>query len=188
MSDIEDIKTVAALANVRLAQAALDRSMARPVHLPGIVALYGPSGWGKSTAAAYCANKTQAYYIACKSAWSRKAFLGAILKQMGIAPGASLADMLDRIAEQLALSRRPLIIDEFDYMVQRHDVELVRDIYESSLSAILMIGEEQVTSQAQNVERFYSRIMHWVQAEPVNLDDAGLLAKLYAPSSRSRRI
>lgn len=181
MSDKTDMSTIAELCNVSAASAALTRAVERPGHLPGIVALYGPAGWGKSTAAAYCANKTRAYYIACKSVWTRKSLLGAMCKEMYIDPADTLAGMLDQIAEQLVLSRRPLIIDEVDHIVRRNEVELIRDIYEASLSSIMVIGEEMLPSKLKKTERFYSRIMHWVQAQPVSNDDASSLAKMYAP-------
>lgn len=176
-----DIKTIAELRNVSAANAALNLAMARPAHLPGIIALYGPAGWGKSTAAAYCANKTRAYYIACKSVWTRKSLLRAMCKEMCIDPADTLAGMLDQIAEQLVLSRRPLIIDEVDHIVRRNEVELVRDIYEVSLSSIMVIGEEMLPAKLKKTGRFYSRVMHWVQAQPVSDDDASSLAKMYAP-------
>lgn len=181
MGDTKDINTIAILDNVRSAYSALTLTVERPAHLPGIVALYGPAGWGKSTAAAYCANKTHAYYIACKSVWTRKSLLRAMCKEMYIAPEETLAGMLDQIAEQLVLSRRPLIIDEVDHIVKRSEVELVRDIYEASLCPILVVGEERLPSKLKTTERFYSRIMHWVQVEPVSNDDAGSLARMYAP-------
>lgn len=177
----KDIKTIASLDNVRAAHAALDLSIARPAHLPGLVAFYGPSGWGKSTAAAYCANKTRAYYIVCKSVWTRKSLLGAILNDMGLPPEDTLSGMLDKIAEQLVLSRRPLIIDEIDHIVLRREVELVRDIYESSFAPIMVIGEERLPHKLKTTERFHGRVMHWVQAQPASNDDAANLAKMYAP-------
>ena len=89
--------TVARLTNVMLGLVALQRAMERPRHLPGMVVFHGPSGWGKSTAAAFTANSTQAYYVECKSSWTRKALLLSILKEMGIEPakietGVGLSD------------------------------------------------------------------------------------------------
>ncbi len=75
--------TTAPLANVGLCAKAVQRAVNRSVHLPGMVCFYGPSGWGKSTAAAYTANRLNAYYIECKSSWTRKAVLNAILKDNG---------------------------------------------------------------------------------------------------------
>lgn len=65
--------TVAPLTNVSLTTKALERALGRARGLPGIVVLHGPSGWGKSTAAAYAANRTRAYYVAMQSVWTRAA-------------------------------------------------------------------------------------------------------------------
>ena len=43
---------IAPLTNIALCLGTLRRAMDRPRHLPGITVFYGPSGYGKSTAAA----------------------------------------------------------------------------------------------------------------------------------------
>ena len=43
---------IAPLTNVALCLGTLRRAIDRPRHLPGITVFYGPSGYGKSTAAA----------------------------------------------------------------------------------------------------------------------------------------
>lgn len=171
--------TTAPLTNVSLCMTALTRAIDRPPHLPGMVCFYGPSGWGKSTAAAYAANKQRAYYIECKSTWTRKAVLAAILKDMGINPAPTLYEMADQVCEQLANSMLPLIIDELDHLVNKQAVEIVRDIYEGSGAAILLIGEERLPEKLKRWERFHGRILDWVPAQPSDLDDCRHLAKLY---------
>ena len=47
--------TTAPLKNVALCTRLLEQAINRPAHLPGLVCFYGPSGWGKSFAAAYAA-------------------------------------------------------------------------------------------------------------------------------------
>ncbi|MEN1522998.1 hypothetical protein AAIH38_36195, partial [Pseudomonas aeruginosa] len=71
---------------------------------------YGPTGFGKSVSAAWVANRRRAYYVQAKSVWTRKHTLKSILGEMGIKPGATLPEMADQIAEELAASGRPLII------------------------------------------------------------------------------
>src|SRR3569832_1095946 len=119
-------------------------SLCGEAHLPGIAVFCGQSGYGKSTAAAYWANKQRAYFVQVKSVWTRKAFLLAILKEMGITPARTLYEMADQVSEQLVLSGRPLIIDEMDYIVDYNAVELIRDLHESSNDAILLLGEERL--------------------------------------------
>lgn len=60
-------------------------------------------------------------------------------------------------------------------------VEIVRDIYESSGAAIVLIGEELLPQKLQAWERFHGRILDWVAAEPGSLDDVNHLAKIYCP-------
>lgn len=171
--------TTAPLHNVALCNRALERAMNRPAHLPGLVAFYGPSGWGKSTAAAYTANRHRAYYVEAKSSWTKKALLLAVLTEMGVAPAKTIYEMVDQVSEQLVLSGRPLILDEMDHIVAKKSVEVVRDIYESSNAPILLIGEEMMPAKLRAWERFHNRMLAWVPAQPCDLDDAGALAQLY---------
>jgi DNA transposition AAA+ family ATPase len=146
-----------------------------------MVTFYGPSGWGKSFSAAYTANRFRAYYVECKSSWTRKALLVAILKSMGIVPATTIYDMTEQISEQLALSGRPLIVDEMDHIVEKKAVEVIRDIYEGSNAAILLIGEEKLPAKLKIWERFHNRMLDWVPAQPADLEDASHLAELYSP-------
>jgi hypothetical protein len=172
-------RTVAPLTNVSLCSKAMLRATDRPGHLPGFVCFYGPSGWGKSTAASYVHLTQNTYYIQCMESWTRKAVLLALLKQMGIEPKKNHYEMLEQICQQLADSMRPLIIDEFDHLVKRDAVEMIRDIYEGSRAAILLIGEEQLPQKLGRWERFHGRVLDWIPAQPADFDDCRHLARLY---------
>lgn len=172
--------TIAPLKNVALCSSALADAMDRPMHLPGLVAFYGPSGWGKTVAAVYAYNKFRAYYVAAKDSWTKRAFLEAVLTEMGIQPERVIYKMVDQISEQLVLSGKPLIIDEMDLLVNKNMVEIVRDIYEGSSATILMIGEEHLEANLRRWERFHNRILEWVPAQPTDMEDIHHLARLYS--------
>lgn len=180
--NLSPVNGVAQTANISLCDVALERALERTNSLPGMVCLYGPSGWGKSVAATYVATRRRAYYVQAKSVWTRKHMLTAILHEMSLQPAGTIPQMLDQAAEELAMSGRPLIIDEMDHIVARNAVELVRDIYESSQAPILLIGEEMLPTKLKKWERFHGRVLSWVPAQPVTLEDARQLAPLYAPS------
>lgn len=171
----------APLRNLALLDGLVRRARERAEHLPGIVTFSGPSGFGKSTAAGYVAGKHQAYYIEIRSTWTRRALLEAMLRQMGVEAARNQYKMADQVSEELALSQRPIILDEFDNAVERGLVELVRDIYEQSRAPVLLIGEERLPQKLQKWERFHGRILQWEQAQPANLSDAQALARHYAP-------
>ena len=172
---------MAEIANIGLCDLALERALSRTRSLPGLVCFYGPSGFGKTMAAAWVANSRRAYYVQAKSLWNRKHTLKSILTEMGIKPAGTIPEMADQIAEELAASGRPLIIDEMDHLVSAGSVELVRDLYESSQAAILLIGEEMLPTKLKKYERFHGRVLSWVPAQPVTLLDAQKLVQVYSP-------
>jgi len=177
------MSTTAPLRNVALLHRMIDRLIDGPPHLPRIGCMSGPSGFAKSFAAASAAGEFRAYYVQVRSYWTRKSMLTAILRQMGIAPPHTIAEMVDAIAEQLALSGRPLIIDEADHIARAHLVELVRDLYEQSQAPMVLIGEETLPQQLIRWERFHGRVREWCQAAPCNVADARQLAPIYAPGT-----
>lgn len=176
------VNGVADTANLGLCDVALERAIDRTGSLPGMVCLYGPSGFGKSVAATHVACRRRAYYVQAKSVWTKKHTLTAILHEMGMQKARTIPEMLDQAAEELAVSGRPLIIDEMDHLVDKNAVELIRDLYESSQAPILLIGEEQIPNKLKKWERFHGRVLSWVPAQPVTVEDAIKLVPLYAPA------
>ena len=175
------VNTIAPIQNVSRCLNTLERAMNRPAHLPGIIAFYGPSGWGKSTAAAFIGNRFRAYRVEVKDSWTRKGLLESILIEMRIKPEKTIYRMALQVAEQLAVSGTPLIIDEFDYLVKKNSVDLIRDLYDTSGAPILIMGEENLETNLRAWERFHNRVIDWVPALPANLEDAQHLARLYCP-------
>ena len=171
--------TIAPLQNVALCIKALERAIKRPQYLPGMVCFYGPSGWGKTFAACFTANKYKAFYVECRSTWTRKAILKAICKEMGIAAARTIYDMTDQIIEHLRMTGQPLLIDEMDHIVEKQAVNIIRDLYDGSGVPILLIGEERIPVKLKKWERFHGRILDWVPAQPADIEDARVLMQFY---------
>lgn len=167
--------------NLDLVRVAVEKLANRKAGLPGLAVMYGPAGYGKSTALLAIANETRAYYAQMRSAWGRKTLLEKVLIEMGVRPAGTVPQMLDAVCAQLAASNRPLMIDEFDFALRTDSmVELVRDIYEGSQATIILAGEELLPQKLKRWERFHSRVMTWIQAQPVSLKDARALVPIYA--------
>ncbi|SNT07045.1 AAA family ATPase [Pseudomonas segetis] len=176
------VSKIVPLTNIGLLSAAVDRALQRPIGLPGLVVMYGPSGLGKSVSAAHTANQHRAYYVECRDTWSKKAFLLAILREMAITPARTLSEMVDQVAEQLSLSGRPLIVDDVQYLLDKSVANILTDLYNASLGTIILIGEERVPSTLGKLERLHNRVLEWVPAQPATLDDVQQLARSVYPS------
>lgn len=174
------VNRVANIANLGLVAVAAEKLVSRVDGLPGIGVMYGEAGRGKTIACSAIANSMRGYYVQMRSAWSRKTLLEKILFEMGIRPTGTIPNMLDQVCEQLAASRRPLIVDEFDFCLRTNGlIELVRDIYEGSQGTLLLVGEETIPTKLKRWERFHSRVLAWIPAMPVSVDDARQLAPIY---------
>ena len=180
---------IAQIHNLSLVRTAAERLIGRQSSLPGIAVLYGPAGYGKTTAALSIANETRAYFVQMRSAWGRKALLEKIIVEMGAKPFGTIPQLLDQVCEQLAASGRMLMVDEFDYCVRNDGmIELIRDIYEGSQSTLLLLGEEMLPQKLKRYERFHSRVLSWIPAQPITPADAALLVPIYAPGVCSRAV
>lgn len=178
--DPSAVNTIAPLANVSAMIELIQRVQNRRAGLPGMATFHGFSGYGKTFAAIYAANKARAYHVQVKSVWTRKKLCQSVLQDMGIQPATTVSDMMDQIGEQLSLSGRPLIIDEADFLVAKGMIEVVRDIHESSQAAIILIGEEGLPDKLKRWERVHGRMLDWVAAQPASIADAKHLARVYA--------
>ncbi|GAB6037667.1 ATP-binding protein [Fundidesulfovibrio butyratiphilus] len=174
-------KTIAPLLNVSLFAGLVETVMNRAPDLPGMACFYGPSGYGKTFASTYASNKYRAFVVQIKSVWTRKKLCEQILSEMSIDQERTVPAMVDQIAEELSNSHRPLIIDEADFLVQKGLIEIVRDIYESSNSSVILIGEENMPSALRKWERIHNRMLDMKRAQPASLDDTRHLARLYCP-------
>lgn len=175
-------RNAAPLQNMNIMDDLVERARNRPRHLPGIVCFYGPSGFGKSTAAGYISAVHDGHYLECRSNWTKAAFLKALCSSMNLPPKKTIYEMVDQVSEDLAVSQKPLILDEYDHAIDRNLIELVRDIYEQSNCPIIIIGEERLPHKLQKWERFHGRIMDMAQAQPADLSDAQALCKHYTPN------
>ncbi len=171
---------VAALNNVILAATCMERLINASSHQPKIGVLYGRAGLGKSSAAIYLMNRYKAIRIECRSVWNRKTVLVEILRRMNITPGKTMPDMLDQICTELMKSGRPLIVDEMDHLVDKNAVEIIRDIHDGAgQHPVFLIGEETFPTKLMRWERVHSRVLDQTPVQPLDMDDAKLLADFY---------
>ena len=172
---------IAPLVNIAIAENAMARAQGRAMHLPGLVVMCGPSGYGKSVAAAWVKRHSKAYYVQANEHWTKKEMMKDLNRALGLQfkPSATIADMARAVQAQLEQSGRPLIIDEFDYVTDKNMVMSILSIYEGSRAAILLIGEENLPFKLKEWEKFHGRILDWFYAEPCRLPDARELARLY---------
>lgn len=173
---------VAPLANIGVMENAIHRLENRGPGDPGLFVISGPSGYGKSMAAAWAKARKRAYYLQLDDFVTKKSMLVNLCKVLSLVdpdkkPKGTSAELADLVGAQLAGSKRVLIIDEFDFAVDKQLVMSVFSIYEKSKASIILIGEEAMPGKLATWEKFSGRVLDTLYAEAIGLDDARTLAR-----------
>ncbi|MBF0368563.1 MAG: ATP-binding protein [Magnetococcales bacterium] len=173
--------TPAPLKNVAFFMEMMERLQGRASHMEGIGCFYGEPGLGKSISARFALLQFQAYYIEAGKSWTAKALFTRILREMGITPAKTIWEMTEQAGNQLLLSGRPLIIDEFDKLVDKGLAEHVRELYLASKgkATIIVVGEESLPFKLKKTPRFYDRVLTWYRARPADGEDVKNLHHFY---------
>lgn len=185
-------QNVAPLRNVAALLSLIHQVQNRHFGLPGMAVFYGPSGWGKTTAATYAINKFDACHIEIKSLWRTKSVLEQIALELGLRPAKTAPALFEQVSDKLGKSQRPLLLDEADYLCRDQVIEVVRGLHEASGVPVILIGEELLPQKLQRWERVHGRMLAWVAAQEAELADVGHLAPIYcegvevAPELKSR--
>lgn len=172
--------TVAPLANVTRLVALIDRAQNRGPGLPGLGCFYGKAGLGKTTAGIYATNTLNACHVEALPFGGLKTLLTMIVTELGLRPRRLIPDLFDQAAQELAVTSRPLIIDEADHILSTKTIEAVRHLHDKSGAPVILMGEELLPQRLQAWERVHGRMLAWVEAEPATIKDVEHLAKVYA--------
>lgn len=170
-SKIVPIKNVARLSD------AGESLMRRAPGMPGMGLIHGETGYGKTTAVTWHSNRCNAAYVRAYALWTPASMLRAILKELGREARGSCALMMDDIVEALALSGRPLYMDEADYLIDSKQMtESLRDIHDMSTVPVILIGMGGIDQKLAHRKQLTGRVMQDVRFEKLDIEDAGLLA------------
>ena len=157
-------------------------SQQREPGIPRMGLMYGPTGFGKTTAAAWLVNRENGIYVRAVSLWSPTTMLMAILAELAIAPPRFPAQMLHAIVEQMKLSQRPLFVDEADYLFHNPCmVDAARDIHDQAELPVWLIGSQKLEKQLAQRKIVAGRISQWVKFSPCDLEDTQRLAAELCP-------
>ncbi|MFH1796303.1 MAG: ATP-binding protein [Pseudomonadota bacterium] len=171
------LKNVAAFATL------LQKMVERDADLPGLGVFFGPSGWGKTAAAVYGANRYRAAYVECGQYTTARTLLTTILTELGEQHHrGSIEDLKSRAIQIMAGNpNRPVIVDEAHFIAAKRFVDLLREMSDKSGAAVILIGEEKLPLDLEQFERVHNRVLEWLPAVSCDAEDFALLAASRCP-------
>jgi DNA transposition AAA+ family ATPase len=144
---------------------------------PAIGLFSGEQGLGKTTAGAWLFSHADGILVRCLKADSLGTFLERLAADLGLEYRQRRADMLNYIVKELALTNKPVFIDEADYIADKIQVlETIRDIYDLANVPIILIGYEQLPKKVKRLPQLHSRISQHVEFKKADFEDIETMA------------
>lgn len=140
----------------------------------------GEAGLGKSrTCTKWYGEHLDTVYLRAAKAWetSYTEFLQALCRELGIKPapyrkGRAFAAVVDNLIQ----TPKTLFIDELEKLPSGF-LEIVRDIADMAMTAVVLIGEEELAGYMSQNRRVWSRTFQVVEFKPVGVGDVMLYIK-----------
>lgn len=143
----------------------------------GMGLVHGETGYGKTTAVGWYVNRCNGVYVRAWATWTPAAMMSSILRELGRAARGSCAQMMGDIIEALALSGRPLFVDEADYLIDsKRMCESLRDLHDMASVPVILIGMGGIDQRLSARKQLTGRVQQDVRFAPLDEDDARKLA------------
>lgn len=166
--------------NVLRATEACRALLARAAGMPGMGLVYGQSGLGKTTAVAWLATRENGVYVRARATSTPTSLLDTIGKELNLALKQRVDLKVDAIVEKLAITGRPLFIDEADYVVGKDGenrlANTVRDLHDLATVPVVLIGMAGIDRRIALSPQLAGRMAQWVEFKHCTDADAQKLA------------
>lgn len=163
--------------NVAALNDAGEALLRRAPGMPGMGLVHGETGYGKTTAITWHANRVNAVYVRALATWTPAAMLRALCRELGRAPRGSCSLMMDDVIEALALSGRPLYVDEADYLVDSKKMsESLRDMHDMATVPVILVGMHGIDQRIAHRKQLTGRILQDVRFQPLSVEDTQKIA------------
>lgn len=160
----------------RLAES-IDVLINRAPGLPGMGLIHGETGYGKTTAVTWQIIQVHGVYLRAMATWTPAAMLAALLFELDRAPRGGCNQMMIDLIEVLRRSKRPIFIDEADYLIDsKRMTEALRDLHDMTKVPVILIGMGGIDQRLSHRKQLTGRLLQDVRFEPADEHDVRLLA------------
>ena len=144
---------------------------------PGVVLVYGDTGFGKTIGTRHLAVRDDALFITAMPFWSPHAMLSKLMQELHRAPRPRTAAMFDEIARELVVKPRAIFLDEADCIVDKQElVEMLRILHDLTAVALVIAGMAEFRKKLYRRPQLARRIQHEIQFKPLSGADARKIA------------
>ncbi len=164
-------KTFIKTKNVKRFVALMDELQKLPSNIPKLALVYGDHGLGKSQTIQWWADKNDSVYIRATQGMTSRWLLSEIAEELGVDPFWHTQETFLLIENHLRQNPKIIIVDEVDYLIEKHTVETLRDLHDKTACPIVLVGMGFADKKLARYPHLCDRLYKTLKFEQFNKDD-----------------
>ena len=164
-------KTFIKTKNVKRFVALMDELQKLPPNIPKLALVYGDHGLGKSQAIQWWADKNDSVYVRATQGMTSRWLLSEIAEELGEDPYWHTQETFELIEKYLRQHPKVIIVDEIDYLIEKHTVETLRDLHDKTACPIVLVGMGTADKKLARYPHLVDRLYKTLKFEQFNAED-----------------
>ena len=164
-------KTFIKTKNVKRFVALMDELQKLPPNIPKLALVYGDHGLGKSQTIQWCADKNDSVYVRATQGMTSRWLLSEIAEELGEEPYWHTQETFELIENYLRQNPKIIIVDEIDYLIEKHTVETLRDLHDKTTCPIVLVGMGAADKKLARYPHLVDRLYKTLRFEQFNAED-----------------
>ena len=155
----------------------MDELQKLPPNIPKLALIYGEHGLGKSQTIQWWADKNDSVYVRATQGMTSRWLLSEIAEELGEDPYWHTQETFILIENHLRLNPKTIIVDEIDYLIEKHTVETLRDLHDKTGYPIVLVGMGNVDKKLARYPHLCDKIYKTLKFEQFNTEDISEIIK-----------
>lgn len=164
-------KTFIKTKNVKRFITLMDELQKLPPSIPKLALVYGDHGLGKSQTIQWWADKNDSVYVRATQGMTSRWLLSEIAEELGEDPYWHSQETFTLIENHLRQNPKTIIVDEIDYLIEKHTVETLRDLHDKTACPIVLVGMGAADKKLARYPHLMDRIYKTFKFEQFNEND-----------------
>ena len=164
-------KTFIKTKNVKRFVALMDELQKLPPNIPKLALVYGDQGLGKSQTIQWWADKNDSVYVRATQGMTSRWLLSEIAEELGEEPYWHTQETFELIENYLRQNPKIIIVDEIDYLIEKHTVETLRDLHDKTTCPIVLVGMGAADKKLARYPHLVDRLYKTLRFEQFNAED-----------------
>lgn len=164
-------KTFVKTKNVKRFVSLMDELQKLPPNIPKLALVYGDHGLGKSQTIQWWADKNDSVYVRATQGMTSRWLLSEMAEELGEEPFWHTQETFGLIENHLRQNPKTLIVDEIDYLVDKHTIEILRDLHDKTGCPIVLVGMGCADKKLARFPHLVDRIYKILKFEQFNQED-----------------